>query len=213
MPDYKNGKIYTIRCRDDPSLIYVGSTTQPLSQRWTDHKKNAKNLQNKTDTILLYQSMREKGIDNFYIELYNECPCENREQLSKHEGKLIREIGTINSNIAGRTIKEYKEDNKTKLKEYRKLYQMTEQRQKYEKEYYELNKDIIREKVQIYNKNNKENKSKLNRQLYEKNKEKLGTIITCECGCSMRLDSKTKHDKSKKHIKLMEDKNSQQDEE
>jgi hypothetical protein len=30
---YKNGKIYTIRCKNDDTLIYVGSTTQPLFKR------------------------------------------------------------------------------------------------------------------------------------------------------------------------------------
>ena len=29
MPDYQNGRIYTIRCRTDNSLIYVDSTTMP----------------------------------------------------------------------------------------------------------------------------------------------------------------------------------------
>jgi hypothetical protein len=31
---YKNGKIYTIRYKNDDSLIYVGSTVQPLFKRW-----------------------------------------------------------------------------------------------------------------------------------------------------------------------------------
>ena len=31
--DYQKGKIYTIRCYDDDSLIYVGSTTQSLAVR------------------------------------------------------------------------------------------------------------------------------------------------------------------------------------
>ena len=30
MPDYKQGKIYTIRCKTDETLIYVGCTTQSL---------------------------------------------------------------------------------------------------------------------------------------------------------------------------------------
>ena len=90
MPDYKNGKIYTIRCRDDPSLIYVGSTTQTLSQRWTDHKKNSNNPNIKNYKLKVYEIMREKGIDNFYIELYVEYPCENKEQLNKYEGTIIK---------------------------------------------------------------------------------------------------------------------------
>ena len=35
---YNNGKIYTIRCRLDDNLIYVGSTMQPLHKRWCTHK-------------------------------------------------------------------------------------------------------------------------------------------------------------------------------
>ncbi len=33
---YKNGKIYTIRHKNDDSLIYVGSTIQPLFKRLKD---------------------------------------------------------------------------------------------------------------------------------------------------------------------------------
>ena len=35
---YKNGKIYTIRYRNDNNIIYVGSTIQPLYKRFHDHK-------------------------------------------------------------------------------------------------------------------------------------------------------------------------------
>ncbi len=168
MPDYQNGKIYTIRCRDDPELIYVGSTTQPLSQRWQEHKRHSKNPKHNSYNIHFYQVLRDKGIDNFYIELYIECPCENREQLTKHEGKLIREIGTINTRIAGRTDKEYQEDNKDKIKQYDKQY-------------------------------------------YINNKERLLTIITCNCGCNTTIGSKTRHEKTKKHLNLINIKNSQQD--
>ena len=35
---YKNGNIYTIRYKNDDSLIYVGSTIQQLFKRWYEHK-------------------------------------------------------------------------------------------------------------------------------------------------------------------------------
>ena len=38
MPDYKQGKIYTIRCKTDDTLIYVGSTVQSLSERMAKHR-------------------------------------------------------------------------------------------------------------------------------------------------------------------------------
>ena len=37
--------------------------------------------------------MRELGVENVYIELLEECPCDNVEQLRKREGELIRQIG------------------------------------------------------------------------------------------------------------------------
>jgi len=40
---YKNGKIYTIRCKNDDTLIYVGSTIQPLFKRWYGHKCRVNN--------------------------------------------------------------------------------------------------------------------------------------------------------------------------
>ena len=201
MPEYKNSKIYTVRCRDDQSLIYVGSTTQLLSQRFNDHKRHAKNPNHKSYNIYFYQVMREKGIDNFYIELYNECPCENREQLTKQEGKLIREIGTINSRIAGRTDKEYQEDNKDKIKEY-------------DKQRYINNKEKFKEQAKLYRERNKEKYESNKKQIYEKNKnhilEKLGTVITCDCGCNITFGSKKRHEKSKRHLDLIDAKNSQQ---
>ena len=42
MPDYSKGKIYTIRCFNDDTKIYVGSTTQTLSKRFGDHKSHSK---------------------------------------------------------------------------------------------------------------------------------------------------------------------------
>ena len=69
------------------------------------------------------KKIRESSIDNFYIELYENIICENREQLTKREGEVIRQIGTLNIKIAGRTRKEYRENNKDKIKEYREKNQ------------------------------------------------------------------------------------------
>ena len=47
--------------------------------------------------------MRDLGSDTFYIELLEECPVENIEQLRKKEGEYIRQLGTLNMSIAGST--------------------------------------------------------------------------------------------------------------
>ena len=38
MPDYKQGKIYTVRCKTDDTLIYVGCTPQSLCERMAKYK-------------------------------------------------------------------------------------------------------------------------------------------------------------------------------
>ena len=75
MRDYSKGKIYTIRCRNDHTLIYVGSTTQPLSKRWGNHTRGLKFGEN----LPFYQLIED--INDWYIELYEEFPCNNNEEL------------------------------------------------------------------------------------------------------------------------------------
>ena len=184
MPDYNNGKIYTIRCRDDTSLIYVGSTTQKLSQRWNDHKQNARNPIMKEYHFKIYEQMRQYGLDNFYIELYEMCPCESKEQLFKREGEITRLIGTLNSRIAGRTPQEYHVDNKDHKSEYHKKW-------------YLENKEHVKMKVKQHHEENRDNYE------YRKNK------VVCECGMTISYTHKSRHYTSKKHNNLMSTKSSE----
>ena len=92
MPNYANGKIYTIRCKTDPKLIYVGSTTAKLSKRWGNHKYDFRN-----GRCLPFHSYIE-DINDWYIELYEECPCNNNDELTRREGQIMREIATLNKN-------------------------------------------------------------------------------------------------------------------
>lgn len=110
---YKRGKVYTIRCRYDDSLIYVGSTIDKLAKRMAKHRTSEK--------CSLYKLVNGDW-DNWYIELYEEYPCNNKEQLEKREGEVIRAIATINQVVAGRTRKEYYEDNCDKILEQSKKY-------------------------------------------------------------------------------------------
>ena len=166
---YKNGKIYTIRCKNDDSLIYVGSTVQPLFKRWHQHKTRVnKQVYN---NILLYQKMRETNIEDFHIELYENFPCNSKEELNKREGEIIREIGTLNKQIAGRTPKEYVEDNKDKIKEW--FIDNKDKLLKKNKEYYEANKDILLKKKKEYYETNKTKLLDNMKQYQQDNKEKI----------------------------------------
>jgi len=173
---YQRGKIYTIRCYDDDKLIYVGSTIQPLCVRMADHRRD------KRSSIYQYVNNNFNGNwENWYIELYEEYPCNNKQLLEKREGEITRLIGNINKQIQGRTKKEYYEDNKEIINERIKKY-------------YEDNKEIILEKQKQYKKENyKANKDKI----LEKQKQK---VICDYCGCEVRKDGLKKHQKTKKCI-------------
>ena len=134
MPDYQNGKIYTIRCKSDNTLIYVGSTTMTLSKRMAEHR-----YASYTNNIRKLYSCVNGNWDDWYIELYEVYPCENKEQLNKREGEITREIGNLNYQIAGRTNKEWYNDNKEKKKKYYK--DNKEKISKQKKEHYENNKE------------------------------------------------------------------------
>ena len=133
MKDFSKGKIYTIRHLHSDD-IYVGSTIQHyLSSRMALHVQNC----HKENKGLLYQRMRETHIKEWYIELYEDFPCENINQLLKREGEIIRLIGTLNHNIAGRTMKEYYTDNKNFIMDRMKTYYKNNryERLKYQNEY------------------------------------------------------------------------------
>ena len=132
MPNYADAKIYTIRCRSNDLLIYVGSTTQKLTQRLAKHRSDCKG----GSCITLYSHIVDNDWSNWYIELYEYYPCNNRTELEKREGEVIREIGSINKCIAGRTRKKWREDNAEYFKEYNKKRR-------------EDNANIIKEKAKI----------------------------------------------------------------
>ncbi len=208
MPDYQNGKIYTIRCKSDNTLIYVGSTITTLSRRLAEHKSKSK----KYNTRKLYQSINDNW-DDWYIELYEENPCENKEQLNKREGEIIRAIGTLNYQIAGRTPIEWRDDNFEKLKLAQQEYNKNNaeklkltKREYYEnnfeklklaqQEYNKNNADKIKEQTKLYRENNKDKKREQDK-LYQKKQ------ITCDCGCIITQGYLTKHLKTKKHIETL----------
>ena len=93
MPNYQDGKIYSIRCYNDNSLIYVGRTTQSLSKRWYDHKISIKYY----SELPFYKLITD--VNDWYIQLEEEFPCDNKEQLEKREYEIMRDISTLNSKL------------------------------------------------------------------------------------------------------------------
>ena len=125
MPDYKNSKIYKILNSIDDE-VYVGSTTASLSKRMGKHRSDFHNNESK-QTYKIYKHMHKVGVDNFYIELIETCPCTSREELAAKEGQWIRQIGTLNKIISGRSNKEYWQDNIERKREIARTFYDTHQ--------------------------------------------------------------------------------------
>ncbi len=73
----------------------------------------------------------------------------------------------------------------------------------------------IKEKLKLHRDQNREEYQKQRKLNYERNKskilDKLGTIIICSCGCNITIGNKTRHEKSQKHLNLMDAKTSKQE--
>ena len=171
---YTNGKIYSIRSYQT-DMIYIGSTCQLLSQRLAKHRNNYKQyLLGKYHYVSSYKLLE---YDDYYIELIEEYPCDNKSLLNRREGEIIRQTeNCINKVVPGRTDKEYRTDNKEKILNINKQYR-------------ENNKDKIFNCNKQYRENNK-----------DKIKEHRTQPYTCECGKTIQFDKKARHCRSAYHL-------------
>jgi len=175
MVNYQNGKIYRI---DGSELTYIGSTTNKyLSTRLAKHKSDFKKYLDGEQHY--YTSFQVLKTDDCKIELIEKFPCDSKDELSAREGHFIRQMDCVNKQIAGRTPKEWYDENK-------------EQRLEQMKQYYNDNKETIRIQQKQY---------------YEENKEAISARTnqkhTCECGGRYTTASKTKHLKTQKHLNYL----------
>jgi hypothetical protein len=199
MRDYKNGKIYAIKSYQTDE-VYIGSTCEKyLSNRLKGHLYNYKEWKGGNRPYITSFLIIEKYPD-YYIELIENCPCNNIDELRKRERYWIQsgEYKVVNKQIPGRTDKEYYQDNKSRLQEINNNYK----KEKKEilavknKEYREKNIDIIKEKDKMK---------------YEKNKDKISQRnaekITCECGRVLTRGCLTRHLKKDIHMRTLLKKN------
>jgi hypothetical protein len=206
---YQNSKIYRI-INDENDEVYVGSTYNMLCRRMEKHRSHRFQYAHRP----LYKLMNEIGIAKFHIELIEEYPCDNKEQLRKREGHFIRGMGTLNMVIEERTKKEYKETNKDKI-EYMAKYREEKKDQilAKTKEYRENHKDEIKQ----YKINNKEHILAQNKEYYERTKEHKqeyqksdkvkawkNAKVECPCGGSYTNCHKAEHFKCTRHKKYEE---------
>ena len=167
--DYSKAKIYCIRS-PNTDLIYIGATCQLLSKRMSTHRSDSK-----SDSRPYTSSKVILECGEAYIELLENYPCSNKEELSKKEGEYIRSHNCCNKNIAGRTISEYYEVNKEVLAERKKQRYESNKEEilEQQKQYREANKDVVLERQKKYRESHKEVLAERQKQYYEANKEAI----------------------------------------
>ena len=156
MPNYKNGMIYKLCCKDHTIKdVYVGSTTN-FTRRKHKHKHCCNNEKGEKYNYKVYRFIRENGgWDNWDMVLVENVVCESKLDLEKIERQYLEKLeATLNSRIPNRSKKEYHEKNKEKRKEYR-----------------EKNKEKIKKQTKEYREKNKEKRNKYSKEYREKNKE------------------------------------------
>ena len=115
---YQNGKIYKIWSLETDE-IYVGSTCSPLYKRMSKHRNVLRH--GDRSHYKLYKEMARLGEESFKIELLENYPCQNIDELHKREGHWKRELqATLNMVMAGRTRQEYYLEHIEEMKEYKK---------------------------------------------------------------------------------------------
>lgn len=120
--NYQLAKIYKM---ESPSgLIYIGSTCEPtLARRLSGHRRafNVWKGGNKNKYITSYK-LFEEDEENVNIYLVENYPCNNKDELRKREGEIIKSINCVNKVIAGRSQKEWKSENKQRISDVGKIH-------------------------------------------------------------------------------------------
>ncbi len=155
------------------------------------------------------ESGRSRGKENVLKCLYD---CYLMRENSARAQKEKRRIYSKQYHKDNKEkIKQYREDNKDKIKEWSKRYHQEnkEKRNEYSKQYlmdnhekekkrkndyYNQNKDIVLNKSRKYREANRD-------RILEANKVKM----QCECGVVFTKNGKSRHYKTKAHLRTIED--------
>ena len=161
----------------------MGYTTNFKNRKY-EHKRSCNNDSRNNHNLRVYKFIRDNGgFENWCmieIEKYN---ATDKRDLEKRERYFIETLKTsLNSRIPTRNNKEYREQNKQKIKE--------QQRQKY-----------IKNKCKII-----EYQKKRYEENIEEYKELRNKKFNCECGGKYTYANKQKHMTSKKHQEYIKNK-------
>jgi hypothetical protein len=164
---------YRIVCLQG-GATYIGSTCSPIHVVLHKYENNYRRYLD--GKINFHPSFIVLQRGNYTIQLIDSIYCNDKKIRNTIEKLYILNEDAVNQCPPSRDMKQYKQDNKEKIKEQNKQYHQDnkEKRNEYSKQYRQLNKEKI-----------KQNKNEM---------------IDCACGKQYTRTHKARHMKSKKHI-------------
>jgi inorganic triphosphatase YgiF len=194
---FLTAQLYTIRSYQTEK-IYIGATIQTLARRLAQHVSQYKSW--KLDNTKTYvTSFNIIKYDDYYIELLESFPCNNKDELNKREGELIRSHDCVNRCVPGRTRKQYYEENKVEISRKKKIYADEHKVEAaiWGKQWRSDNEEKLQKQKKEYYKDNKTDLNLKMKEHYIKNTEKLKLY---QKNRRTKYDTKIKKFKNKKHM-------------
>lgn len=171
--------IYKVVC-NKTSNVYYGSTTNDIKTRMYYHKSQYKRYkQGKRKYKDTISVILE--LNDYSVSIVEKIQYNEYKEVLNREGFYIEKFDCVNKVKPARTRKQWREEHKQKQKEYMKDYMSKEE--------------------------NKQRKKKLDREYYNKIKDKLLEKVECECGSIVVRNGLTRHKKTSKHFKYINNKN------
>jgi hypothetical protein len=132
---YNNTVIYKIVCKDlDISDTYVGHTTNFIKRKHQHKDGCSYEFKSKKQNLLIYESIKNNGgWDNWDMIEIEKYPCNDANEARARERYWYeRHQSTLNTQKPNRTKKEYKIENKEKIKKANQDYFLENKKEIYD---------------------------------------------------------------------------------
>lgn len=177
-------------------MIYIGSTIN-IKERMRHHKGTCNTPKNRNYNVKLYKYIRENGgWDAWKYEIITdfEIYYEKCKKRYNYEGKFIKTYDTankLNNHIAGRTQKEWCENNNEKVNEIKEKW-------------YDNNREKVKElKKKSYERNKVKNKDK-NKKWCKNYRDNNFEKVYCDnCGSLLLNNNLKRHQQTNKCLSII----------
>ena len=140
---YSKAVIYKIYNIDEPEKFYVGSTANSIWRRFYNHKAMSKKCKS-----FFYTEVNRIGWDKFKIEVIENFPCNNKQELFAEEERIRSETKAYYNTLRAYITEEQRANYYSQHKEERYQYRTQHKQEitKYQKKYYKTHKEQILER-------------------------------------------------------------------